>query len=381
MKSAKKQFKLSIVLIIILLVVIGCGKKEKATTNESANLERENMSQETESKESIESTETTKSTSTSDIPELPTGHTADKLVIGFVDVTGTGLISDTLGIARDKGFVEEELNKIDVKAEFVAMTGAGPAINEALASKNLDVGFLGDVPAIIGKANGIDTQVISFSGLNNGASLVVHKGSGLTSVNDLKGKKIATQKGAYMHKVLIDILSATNLTTEDIEFVNLNAQSSAEAFITGNVDGIVVGGSTLSKLIEDGTGEVLVDYREHPEWACGSYGIARTDYINDNPDIIKALVRALVRAQQLAKEDYTVLKDQWLSTGNSEISYEYLYPNHDNYYEIEKTDKSIASGKDTIQFLLDNKLITSDFVFDDWINSSFYEAAYRELGK
>lgn len=368
----KKCFILATVLLVIGTLV-ACGQKSsenKPTVQTDSSKTVLEKPQEGESNESQENTST-----------VPTGHTADKIVIGFVDVTGTGLISDMLGVARDKGFIEEELSAIGVKAEFVAMTGAGPAINEALASNNLDVGVLGDVPAIIGRASGIDTQLISFSGLNNGASLVVQKDSGFTSVNDLKGKKIATQKGAYMHKVLIDILNDYDLSEKDIEFVNMKAQSSAEAFITGNVDGVVVGGSTLTNIIENGYGEVLVDYREYPEWNCGGYSIVRTKYIEENPDIIKAFVRALVRAQKLSIEDEDVLLEQWISTGNTESSYEYLYPEHNNYFDIKKTEQNIASGKDTLQFLLDNKLITADFNFEEWINSSFYEEAYKELGE
>lgn len=104
-----------------------------------------------------------------------------------------------LGVARDQGFIEEELDAIGVKAELVPMTGAGPAINEALASSHLDVGVLGDVPAVIGKASGIDTRIIAYSGLNNGASLVVGKDAKYASLKDMKGKKIATQRGAFMH--------------------------------------------------------------------------------------------------------------------------------------------------------------------------------------
>lgn len=371
-KKINKIMGLFVLFILLISVTAGCGKKETEKVT-SQNAKAENIEEEAEKEENEKVSEET--------TELPTGHTADKVVIGFVDVTGTGLISDTLGVARDKGYIEEELSAIGVTAEFVPMTGAGPAINEALASNNLDVGFLGDVPALIGKASGIDTQIISFSGLNNGASLVVKKDSGYTSVNDLKGKKIATQKGAFMHKVLIDILTENNVSINDVEFVNMNAQSSAEAFVSGNVEGVVVGGSILSKLIEDGYGEVLVDYREHAEWNCGGYGIARTKYINENTDIIKALVKALVRAQKLAISDESILADQWVATGNTESSYDYLYPNHDNYYDIKKTDENLKAGKDTLQFLLDNELIIDEFDFEEWINSSFYVAAYNELGE
>lgn len=368
--KTKKVISLLLLITLAMSVIIGCGKSSKETSSADEETPKVTKTAEASGAAVSEAVEST----------VPSGHVADKVKIGFVDVSGSGILSDTLGVARDQGFIEEEFKAIGVAAELVPMTGAGPAINEALASKNLDIGFLGDVPAIIGKAAEIDTQLISFSGLSSGASLVVTKDAGFTSVADLKGKKIATQKGAFMHKVLIDILTANGLTIDDIEFVNLNAQGAAEAFIAGNVDGVVVGGSTLTNLIDGDYGEVLVDYREHPEWNCGGFGVARTKFVDENPDIVLALLKALVRAQQLAKQDGSVLLTQWTSTGNSESSYKYLYPNNDNYYSISKSDESIAAGKNTIQFLADNKLITNAFDFESWINSTFYEEAYKELG-
>lgn len=366
----KKVISLLLAVTLAMAVITGCGKTSTETNSSEQATPEVTQAPEVSSEAVSEAAES----------PLPTGHATDTVKIGYVDVTGSGLLSDTLGVARDQGFIEEEFKKIGVTAELVPMTGAGPAINEALASGNLDVGFLGDVPAIIGKAAGIDTQIISFNGLSSGASLVVTKGAGYTSVADLKGKKIATQKGAFMHKVLIDILTANGLTIDDIEFVNLNAQGAAEAFISGNVDGVVVGGSTLTNLVEGNYGEVLEDYREHPEWNCGGYGIANTKFIEKNPDIILALLKSLVRAQQLAKKDASVLSTQWLSTGFTQSAYDYLYPNHDNYYVISSSDVNVAAGESTIQFLLDNQLIANKFEFKDWINSTFYEAAYKELG-
>ncbi len=384
----RKLLSLALMLILVISVAAGCGKKAAETaadTNTGTAAEtKDEAIEDTAAEETTagpENTAASDSQAEAQASSIPTGHKADTVKIGFVDVTGTGIISDTLGVARDQGFIEEELGAIGVKAEFIPMTGAGPAINEALAGGSLDIGFLGDVPAIIGKAAGIDTQLISFSGLNSGASLVVPKDSSFATVQDLKGKKIATQKGAFMHKVFIDILTENGLTIEDVEFVNLNAQGSAEALVSGSVDGAVVGGSTLSNLVEKGYGKVLVDYREHPEWNCGGYGIARTDYIKDNPDIIKALLRALVKAQKLAKEDDTIMLQQWTTTGDTETSYEYLYPKHDNYYSIKADDTLLASGNSTIKFLLDNGLIENEYNFEDWINKGFYEAAYSELGE
>lgn len=375
----KKVVSLILLATLTMAMMLGCGRSDKEANAKGAEGKETEVAEVTEAP-TEGNTSTEASVTDAGKIDIPTGHVADTVKIGFVDVSGSGILSDTLGVARDQGFIEKEFKTIGVKAELVPMTGAGPAINEALASNNLDIGFLGDVPAIIGKAAGIETQLISSSGQNSGASLVVTKGAGYTSVNDLKGKKIATQKGAFMHKVLIDILEANGLTIKDIEFINVNAQGAAEAFISGNVDGVVVGGSTLTNLIEGDYGEVLVDYREHPEWNCGGYGIARTKFVEENPDIIYALIKALVKAQQLAKTDTDILLNQWVTTGNTASAYEYLYPKHDNYFAISASEEMIESGKATIQFLLDNELIANGFTFEDWIDNTFYDAAYDELG-
>ncbi|EHI97189.1 aliphatic sulfonates family ABC transporter, periplasmic ligand-binding protein [Clostridium sp. DL-VIII] len=339
----RRLFGVIAVLVIFMLNITSCTNNKKAEVQEKSS-----------------------STSTTN---------TDKVKIGFVDVTGTGEISSTLGIARDNGYIDEELSKIGVKAEFVPMTGAGPAINEALASGSLDIGDLGDVPAIIGKAAGIDTQLISSDGLTSGASLVIPKNSTITSVKDLKGKKIATQKGAFMHEVLINILQSNGLTMNDIEFVNLNAQGSADALMSGNVDGAVVGGVTLGNLVLKGYAKELVDCRKNPQWNTGGYTIARTEFAEKNPEIIKGILKALIKAKKLCQEDNTASLKQWIKSGNSEETYKYLYPNNDYVYDVEITDKFINSGKATVEFLKKNDLIKNDVDINKWINTSYYEAA------
>lgn len=306
--------------------------------------------------------------------EVKEKSSVDTVKIGFVDTTGTGQITGTLGIAKDNGYIDEELKKIGVTAEFVPMTGAGPAINEALAGGNLDIGSLGDVPAIIGKAAGIDTELIASAGLRNGASLIVSKNSNINSVKDLKGKKIATQKGAYMHEVLLNILQDSGLTINDIQFVNMNAQGSADALTSGNVDGIVVGGIPLGKLILNGYAKEIVDYRQNLQWNTSSYYVARTEFAKQNPEIIKAILKGLVRAKKLCEEDDKANLNQWVKAGNSEETYTYLYPKNDYVDDIEISEEVISSGKSTVEFLKKNDLIKNDVDINKWINTSYYDA-------
>ena len=388
----KRLISSILVLVLVVSALVGCGQSKQENSTEQTSAEAQATengdSKEASSTEngdgqeaSPEAAGTENTGSNEDSSSVPTGHTATEVNVGYVDVTGGGLNSALSGVAKDQGFFDEEFEKIGVKLNMVPMTGAGPAINEALASGNLDIGELGDVPGVIGKASGVDTQIIAFGGLNNGASLIAGPKTDYKSITDLKGKKIATQRGAFMHRTLSAMLEQAGLTENDIEFVNVNAQEASEMLVTGNVDAIVVGGVTLTRLVEQGY-NIVVDYREHPEFTAGGYAIARTKFIEENPDIILAYVKALVRAQNLAKEDKDTMLKQWESTGESKESYEYLYPNHDNYFAIKPAEGEIENSENTLKFLVDNELIPAENTFDiaSWVNSSFYDAAYQELG-
>ncbi len=309
------------------------------------------------------------------------GHVATEVNIGFVDTSGGGVLTGTLGVARDYGFLDEEFETIGVKVNLVPMTGAGPAINEALASGDLDIAEYGDVPLVNGKANGVDTQLIAFGGMNTKGSLISAPGTDYKSVTDLKGKIIATQKGSYMHRELINILKDAGLTIDDVDFVNATAQDAASMIEAGSVDAVIESGAILTRLANQGY-NIVVDYRENPQYWCDSGAAARTEFINDNPDIIKAYVRALIKAAKYTADDPNIQVAQFETSGESEEAFNYLYPDFDYYSSVAPVDGEIDNLKDVLSFLLDNDLITADkeFDIDEWINSSFYEEAFNELG-
>jgi len=300
--------------------------------------------------------------------------------IGFVDTSGTNILLGSEGIARDNGYFEEEFEKIGVKVNLVPMSGAGPAINEALASGSLDIGILGDVPAVNGKSNGIDTTVIAFNGLNNFIVISANPDSGIDSVRDLKGKKVATQKGAFMHRLLLYALEEEGLTIDDIEFVPMTGQDALAALETKSIDAAVVQPNDVTYRLsrENGFKEILFS-NTHEGWAAGSITEIRTDYLNSNPDVPVAFLKALLRANEYIEANENALKDQWIAAGYSADSYEYAYPNHDNYSRIEATDDVIENAKKTLAFLQENDLSDGDFDVDAWYDLSYYAKAKAEF--
>ena len=67
--------------------------------------------------------------------------------------------------------IEEEFRKDGIKVEWIFFKGAGPAVNEALVNKQLDLAWQGDLPSIVHRAAGVKTKIILGSGVRNGLYL------------------------------------------------------------------------------------------------------------------------------------------------------------------------------------------------------------------
>jgi sulfonate transport system substrate-binding protein len=188
-------------------------------------------------------------------------HAAAEVRIGYAPNTFYAPIL----VAKQKKWVEEELAAAGSTSPTVKWQSfsAGPMMNEAIAGGQLDVIFTGDVPAIIGKANGFEIRLIgiSSSGHHSQAGVVLGN-SQISSVKELKGKKVATFKGTTAHHLLVLALNEAGLKVSDIELVNLTLPDMNNALQRGEVDAAFLWEPLFSKLeldksirvIRDGTG-------------------------------------------------------------------------------------------------------------------------------
>ena len=103
-----------------------------------------------------------------------------------------GGVSDVL---RSQQLLEKAFADEDVTIDWKYFKGAGPVINEAFANGQVDFAYLGDLAAIIGKANGLDTRLLSAAARGNKQYLAVVPGSGIKTLQDLKGKRVGLFRG------------------------------------------------------------------------------------------------------------------------------------------------------------------------------------------
>ena len=93
-------------------------------------------------------------------------------------------------VAAEKQYFEEELAKVGCRPEYVGFDGAGPAVNEAMISGDLDVAIYGDMPALVlaSKFSGVTFIAMDNNAVQQG--IVVQKDAGINSVEDLRGKRV-----------------------------------------------------------------------------------------------------------------------------------------------------------------------------------------------
>ena len=137
-------------------------------------------------------------------------------------------------IAREKKWFEEAAQKQNAKVEYAEFQSLA-AINEAFAADKIDVVFEAEIPAIAGKAAGIDVKIKGVSA-DETQGILVPKNSTIQNMRDLKGKKIAVLAGTGSHYLLLKILKKNGLTARDAEILDMSLLEAKAAFESGKVD-------------------------------------------------------------------------------------------------------------------------------------------------
>jgi NitT/TauT family transport system substrate-binding protein len=211
-------------------------------------------------------------------------------------------------IATQKGFFKSELKAINLTLTPTAFN-AGPDVVTALFADSLDCSYIGPNPAInaFAQSEGAAVRIVSGS-TSGGAALVVR--DGVNTAADLKGLTIATpQLGNTQDVAARNWLSGQGLAT-DVEGggdVSIKPQSNSDglaAFSAGEIDGAWVPEPWVSSYVAAGA-HVLQN--EADLWDGGQFVttviLCRTDFIDQHPDAVTALLKGHLAALDLIASD------------------------------------------------------------------------------
>lgn len=169
-----------------------------------------------------------------------------------------------LTLLKARGTLEKQLKADNVQVKWVEFP-AGPQLLEGLNVGSINFGEVGEAPPIFAQAANPDVRY--FANQNpgpKGEALIVRSDSAIRRFSDLKGKRIALNKGSNVHYLLLKLLEKHNLSLKDINPVYLPPADARAAFEKGAVDAWVIWDPFLAaaqeqlqaRILDDGEGVV-----------------------------------------------------------------------------------------------------------------------------
>jgi sulfonate transport system substrate-binding protein len=191
-------------------------------------------------------------------------------------------------LQKAQGSLEARLAPLGFGVKWVEFP-AGPQLLEGLNVGAVDVGYVGEAPPIFAQAAGAKFVYIGHDpAAPRAEAILVTRDSPIKSVAELKGKKVALNKGSNVHYLLVRQLAQHGLTLADIQPIYLAPADGRAAFESKNVDAWVIWDpfqaaaekATGARVLADGTPGVVHNYQ---------YYLGERAFVQKHPKVVQAL--------------------------------------------------------------------------------------------
>ena len=206
----------------------------------------------------------------------------------------------TLTILKALGSLDKTLGEQGISVKWVEFP-AGPQLLEGLNVGSIDFGTVGESPPIFAQAaNAPLVYVGNEPPAPTSEAILVPKDSPIQSVADLKGKKVALNKGSNVHYLLVKQLEKAGVPYKDVNVSYLTPADARAAFERGAIDAWVIWDPFQAaaekqlgaRVLADGTG-VVNNYQ---------FFLASRDYLDKQPEVIKTVLEEIRKGDLWAKD-------------------------------------------------------------------------------
>ena len=210
-------------------------------------------------------------------------NTPKKITLGYWESPNGELLT------KEKGSLEAAFPDTDIEwVEFQS----GTDILTTMQSGSIDFATIGTPPAALGLAKDYPFKIFYLHDIiGESEGLVVKKDSGISSVKDLKGKKIATTFASTSHFSLLSALEAEGLSETDVTLYDMSAPDMYASWQRGEIDGVYVWEPVKSQLL-DNEGTEIVSSEEMAEKGAltAEVGIVSNSFYEKYPDVVKSIL-------------------------------------------------------------------------------------------
>jgi sulfonate transport system substrate-binding protein len=206
-------------------------------------------------------------------------------------------------VAPVQGVVEKEFAADGTRIEWHFFTGAGPAVNEALAAGQLDFAWQGDLPSIVARSLGLKTRLLMAAEGRLDYYVAVPAASKAQKISDLRGQKLALFKGTNLQTVGTRILETEGLSADDVQVVNLDPATSLAALAAGQIDATLLSYWGFG-LRDSGKIRFIYSTSDHsPKLTAAAALLVTQDFLTAHPEAVDRFVAAVLRSARWASDD------------------------------------------------------------------------------
>lgn len=322
---------------------------------------------------------------------VPTSAGAGQPITIRIGYPGVGLDDRPVGygdypsIANVGQYIEAAFkNDPDVKVTWTFFRGAGPALNESLAAGQLDFAAgLGDLPSIVGRSHGLQTEYLASGGIHSPLYLAVPPNSTIHSIDDLRGKRVAEFRGTNLQMATDRVLQVHGLTEKDVRFVGLDTNSATAALVSGAIDASF-GGSEYLDLARRGVVKIIYSTKgDDPTLGAEAGLLVTKSFEQAHPDLTEKVVQAFVLAAKFGSDEANRNKvfEIWAKSGLPVQSFIDDFRNerlaHRNSPVIDPY--LVARYKDQVAHAKAYHLITQTVDVDTWFQPKYLQEALTAL--
>lgn len=192
-----------------------------------------------------------------------------------------------LDLLRTRGELDRRLQEQGAQAEW-SLFPSGPPMLEAMNAGSLDFGGVGEAPPIFAQAAGGQFYYVSLISLSSQTQdIVVPKASPIQTVADLRGKKVALQRGSSAHYLLLKVLQEQGIAASEVQVASLSPADGRAAFEQGNVDAWSIWDPFLGVIQSAGTARDLQVGRERR-----TFFLASQQFAQSKPELLRSVIEA-----------------------------------------------------------------------------------------
>lgn len=206
----------------------------------------------------------------------------------------------TLTIVRALGDLDKRLAAQGITVKWTEFP-AGPQLLEGLNVGSIDFGTVGEAPPVFAQAAGAALVYVGNEPPSpTSEAILVPKDSPIKRVADLKGKKVALNKGSNVHYLLVKQLERAGVPYADVNVAYLTPADARAAFERGSVDAWVIWDPFQAaaekqlgaRVLADGTG-VVKNYQ---------FFLAARPYQQAHPEVIQTVLEEIRKGDLWARD-------------------------------------------------------------------------------